>query len=317
MQRYIIQRLLLAVPTLFGLTVLVFVALRVVLPTDVIDRIVGEYGRNDVERQEQLREQLGLSASLPQQYFSWIGGILRGDMGRSLHSGIPVTTEMQRRIPVSLELGLVGLASSVLLAIPIGMIAAIKQDRAPDYLLRGGAILLNALPGFWLAILILTFGSIWFQWAPPVKFKYLTEDPWEHLKIMLTPALLIGLTPSGGLIRLVRTQMLEVLRQDYIRTARAKGLQPGTVVFRHALRNSLIPVVTVIGLTLPTLVAGTVIFETIFIIPGVGRYLVDSVNNLDYPVIQATNLVFAVLIVAANLAVDVSYAVLDPRIRYS
>ena len=317
MQRYIIQRLLLAVPTLFGLTLLVFVALRVVLPTDVVDRIVGEYGRNDVERQRQLREELGLSASLPRQYLTWIGGILRGDMGRSLHSGIPVTTEMRRRIPVSLELGLVGLASSVLLAIPIGMIAAIKQDRAPDYLLRGGAILLNALPGFWLAILILTFGSIWFQWAPPVKFKYLTEDPWEHLKIMLTPALLIGLTPSGGLIRLVRTQMLEVLRQDYIRTARAKGLQPGTVVFRHALRNSLIPVVTVIGLTLPTLVAGTVIFETIFIIPGVGRYLVDSVNNLDYPVIQATNLFFAVLIVAANLAVDVSYAVLDPRIRYS
>ena len=317
MQRYIIQRLLLAVPTLFGLTLLVFVALRVVLPTDVVDRIVGEYGRNDIERQRQLRDELGLSASLPRQYLTWIGGILRGDMGRSLHSGIPVTTEMRRRIPVSLELGLVGLASSVLLAIPIGMIAAIKQDRAPDYLLRGGAILLNALPGFWLAILILTFGSIWFQWAPPVKFKYLTEDPWEHLKIMLTPALLIGLTPSGGLIRLVRTQMLEVLRQDYIRTARAKGLQPGTVVFRHALRNSLIPVVTVIGLTLPTLVAGTVIFETIFIIPGVGRYLVDSVNNLDYPVIQATNLFFAVLIVAANLAVDVSYAVLDPRIRYS
>ena len=317
MQRYIIQRLLLAVPTLFGLTVLVFVALRVVLPTDVVDRIVGEYGRNDVERQEQLREQLGLSASLPRQYLTWMGGILQGDMGRSLHSGIPVTTEMRRRIPVSLELGLVGLASSVLLAIPIGMIAAIKQDRAPDYLLRGGAILLNALPGFWLAILILTFGSLWFQWAPPVKFKYLTEDPWEHLKIMLTPALLIGLTPSGGLIRLVRTQMLEVLRQDYIRTARAKGLQPGTVVFRHALRNSLIPVVTVIGLTLPTLVAGTVIFETIFIIPGMGRYLVDSVNNLDYPVIQATNLFFAVLIVAANLVVDVSYGVLDPRIRYS
>jgi peptide/nickel transport system permease protein len=317
MQRYIIQRLLLAIPTLFGLTILVFVALRVVLPTDVVDRIVGEYGRNDLERQEQLREQLGLSASLPEQYASWMGGILQGDMGRSLHSNIPVTTEMRRRIPVSLELGMVGLASSVLLAIPIGMIAAIKQDRAPDYILRGGAILLNALPGFWLAILILTFGSLWFQWAPPVKFKYLTEDPWEHFKIMITPALLIGLTPSGGLIRLVRTQMLEVLRQDYIRTARAKGLQPGTVVFRHALRNSLIPVVTVIGLTLPTLVAGTVIFETIFIIPGMGRYLVDSVNNLDYPVIQATNLFFAVLIVGANLVVDVSYGVLDPRIRYS
>jgi peptide/nickel transport system permease protein len=316
MQRYVVQRLLLAIPTLFGLTLLVFVALRVALPTDVIDRIVGEYGRNDVERQQRLRQSLGLSASLPQQYLRWLGDLARGNFGRSLHSGIPVTTEMRRRIPVSLELGLVGLASSVLLAIPIGMVAAAQQDRWPDYILRGAAILLNAVPGFWIAILVLTFGSIWFQWAPPIKFRYLYEDPWEHLKIMLTPALLIGLTPSGGLIRLVRTQMLEVLRQDYIRTAHAKGLLPRTVFFRHALRNSLIPVVTVIGLSLPTIVAGTVIFESIFIIPGMGRYLVDSVNNLDYPVIQATNLFFAVLIVAANLAVDISYAYLDPRIRY-
>jgi peptide/nickel transport system permease protein len=317
MQHYVMQRLLLAVPTLFGLTLLVFFALRVVLPTDVIDRIVGEYGRNDVERQQRLRKELGLSESLPRQYLNWLSGIARGDFGRSLHSNIPVTTEMRRRTPVSLELGLVGLASSVLLAIPIGMFAAARQDQWPDYLLRGGAILINALPGFWLAILLLTFGSLWFNWAPPIKFKYLFENPWEHFKIMITPALLIGLTPSGGLIRLVRTQMLEVLRQDYIRTARAKGLQSKTVFFRHALRNSLIPVVTVIGLTLPTLVAGTVIFETIFIIPGMGRYLVDSVNNLDYPVIQATNLFFAVLIVAANIAVDVSYAFLDPRIRYT
>ena len=316
MHRYIVQRLLLAIPTLLGLTILVFVFLRVALPSDVIDHIVGEYGRHDVELQERLRDQFGLSASLPEQYVRWVGGILTGDMGRSLHSGLPVTTEMRKRIPVSLELGLVGLGSSVLMAIPIGMIAAARQDRWPDYVLRGGAILLNALPGFWIAILVLTFGSIWFHWAPPIRFKYLVEDPWDHLKIMLTPALLIGLTPSGGLIRLVRTQMLEVLRQDYIRTARAKGLQWRAVFFRHALRNALLPVVTVIGLSLPTIVAGTVIFETIFIIPGMGRYLVDSVNNLDYPVIQATNLFFAVLIIAANLAVDVSYAYLDPRIRY-
>ena len=316
MHRYIVQRLLLAIPTLLGLTILVFVFLRVALPADVIDHIVGEYGRHDVELQQRLRDQFGLSASLPEQYARWVGGILTGDMGRSLHSGLPVTTEMRKRIPVSLELGLVGLGSSVVMAIPIGMVAAARQDRWPDYVLRGGAILLNALPGFWIAILILTFGSLWFHWAPPIRFKYLLEDPWDHLKIMLTPALLIGLTPSGGLIRLVRTQMLEVLRQDYIRTARAKGLQWRAVFFRHALRNALLPVVTVIGLSLPTVVAGTVIFETIFIIPGMGRYLVDSVNNLDYPVIQATNLFFAVLIIAANLAVDVSYAYLDPRIRY-
>jgi peptide/nickel transport system permease protein len=316
MQRYILQRLLLTIPTLLGLTMLVFFFLRVALPTDAVDKIVGEYGRNDVELQARLRKQLGLSSSVPSQYLHWVGGIMTGDMGKSLYSGVPVTTEMRRRIPVSLELGIVGLVSSVLVAIPIGMLAAAFQDHWPDYILRGGAVLLTAVPGFWIAILLLTFGSLWFDWAPPIHFKYIYEDPWAHLKIMLVPALLIALTPSGSLIRLVRTQMLEVLRQDYIRTAHAKGLKPRTVFLRHGLRNSLIPVVTVIGLSLPTIVAGTVIFETIFIIPGMGRYLVDSVNNLDYPVIQATNLFFAVLIVLANLIVDVSYGYLDPRIRY-
>jgi peptide/nickel transport system permease protein len=198
----------------------------------------------------------------------------------------------------------------------MGVWAALRQDKLPDYGLRTMAILLNAVPGFWIAVLVITFGSIWFNWAPPIQFKYIYEDPIEHIKIMMLPALIIGLTPSGGLLRLVRTQMLEVLRQDYIRTAHAKGLGSGTVLYKHALRNALIPVVTVIGVGLPNLISGTVIFESIFIIPGMGRYLVDAVNNLDYPVIQGLNLVFATLLMFAVLLVDISYAFLDPRIRY-
>jgi peptide/nickel transport system permease protein len=219
-------------------------------------------------------------------------------------------------VPVSFELGVWGQTSAILASVPLGVWAALRQDQAPDYFFRSLAILLNAVPGFWIAVLVITFGSIWFNWAPPITFKYITEDPIGHVKIMMLPALIIGLTPSGGLLRLVRTQMLEVLRQDYIRTAHAKGLSQTTVLYKHALRNALIPVVTVIGVGLPNIIAGTVIFEQIFIIPGMGRYLVDAVNNLDYPVIQGLNLVFAGLLMFSVLLVDVSYAFLDPRIRF-
>jgi peptide/nickel transport system permease protein len=209
------------------------------------------------------------------------------------------------------------LATALLWSIPLGIWAAVKQDRFPDYGIRTGAILLNAVPGFWIAILVITFGSVWFNWAPPIHFKYLTQDPIAHLKIMLVPGLIIGLTPSAGLLRLVRTVMLEVMREDYVRTARAKGLGSSTVLYRHAFRNAMIPVVTVVGVALPGLIAGTVIFETIFVIPGMGRYLVDSVNTLDYPVIEAINLIFAALLVGSVLLVDISYSFLDPRIRFT
>jgi peptide/nickel transport system permease protein len=227
-----------------------------------------------------------------------------------------VTSELKRRVPVSFELGVWGQLTALSFSVPMGVWAALRQDRLPDYGLRTLAILLNAVPGFWIAVLVITFGSIWFNWAPPITFKYIYDDPVAHFKIMLLPALIIGLTPSGGLLRLTRTQMLEVLRQDYIRTAQAKGLSQPTVLYKHALRNALIPVVTIIGVGLPGIIAGTVIFEQIFIIPGMGRYLVDAVNNLDYPVIQGLNLVFATLLMLAVLLVDISYAFLDPRIRY-
>jgi peptide/nickel transport system permease protein len=316
-QNYILQRVLLSIPTLIGITLLTFVGLRVILPGDVIDTIIGEFGRNDPELRENLEKELGISSNLPVQYLTWMGQIMRGDLGRSLHNGRSVTSELKKRMPISFELGLWAQVSAIVVSVPMGVWAAVHQDKFPDYGLRTLAILVNAVPGFWIAILVITFGSIWFNWAPPIKFKTLTEDPIAHLKIMAMPAIIIGITPSGALIRLVRTQMLEVLRQDYVRTAKAKGLSNNTVFYRHALRNALIPVVTVIGVGLPGIIAGTVIFEQIFVIPGMGRYLVDAVNIRDYPVIQGLNLVFAVLLVIAVLLVDISYSFLDPRIRYN
>ncbi len=313
------------IPTVIMVTILTFLFLRVFLPSDVIDLIIGEYGRNDPTLRANLEKELGLNGSLLSQYMRWVGvawfyggprGILEGNLGESLHSGRSVLGELKRRVPVSFELGMWAQMSSIVFSVPLGVWAALKQDKWPDYGLRSMAILINSVPSFWIAVLVITFGSIWFNWAPPINFKYLTQDPIAHLKIMLLPALIIGITPSGGLIRLVRTQMLEVLREDYIRTAHAKGLSQNTVLYKHALRNALIPVITVIGVGLPNIIAGTVIFEQIFIIPGMGRYLVDAVNNLDYPVVQGLNLVFAFLLMLSILLVDISYAFLDPRIRF-
>jgi peptide/nickel transport system permease protein len=318
MGRYILRRAVYGLITVWLVTVIVFVGLRGIVPLvygDIVDVIVSE-NANDPALKDRIREEMGLTAPLPVQYVRWVGELARGDLGQSLLSGRQVGTEMVRRLPVSLELGLVGLASAIFLAIPMGAIAALRQDTWADYTLRVYAIASSSIPAFWIAILIITFGSIWFRWAPPIEFAYFQDDPIKHIKIILLPALLIGLNPSGGLVRIMRAQMLEVLRQDYIRTARAKGLEERTVVLRHAVRNSLIPIVTILGLTLPGLIAGQVLFEVIFGLPGMGRYLVHAVNTLDYPVIQSTNLIFAVLIVGANLLVDVSYTMIDPRIRY-
>jgi len=325
MLRYVAQRIILAIPTLIVVTILTFVGLRVALPNDVVDLILADYAGNDPVLAERLREDLGLTSSIPEQYAEWVGlawfwggeeGVLQGDLGESLHSKRSVMSELQRRLPVSLELGLWAQFTTLLLAIPLGVWASVKQDKWPDYGLRSLAILLNAVPGFWIAILVLTFGSIWFDWAPPINFIYLQDDPIGHLQFILLPAIIIGLTPSGGLLRLVRTQMLEVLRQDYVRTAHAKGLAESAVFYRHALRNAIIPVITVIGIGLPNLIAGTVIFEQIFLIPGMGRYLVSAVTNLDYPVIQGLNLVFAAMLMFSIILVDVAYALVDPRIRF-
>lgn len=327
MQKYIVQRLLLILPTIFLVTVFIFVLLRVLLPADVVDLIIGEHGHNNPTVRAALEEDLGLAGNLHTQYLEWIGvawfwggetGLLQGDLGESLRNHRPVASELKQRIPVSFELGIWAQLTAILISVPLGVFAALRQDKFPDYGLRSIAILLAAVPNFWIAVLVITFGSIWFGWAPPINFEYLFDDPIAHLKIMLLPALIIGLTPSGSLIRLTRAQMLEVLRQDYIRTAHAKGLRERTVLYKHALRNALIPVATLVGtVLLPNIIAGTVIFEQIFLIPGMGRYLVDSVNNLDYPVIESLTFVFAALLMVSVVVVDISYALLDPRIRFT
>ncbi len=319
MGQYIVQRIALGLVTLWLVTIIVFFGLRVVVPVfyaDIVDIIMDEFGGQDPELEARLRDEYGLSGSVVTQYVSWVGDILRGDIGTSLFNGRSIFQEMRERLPVSLELGLIGLAASIFLAIPMGIVAALMQDRWPDYVLRIYAVGSGSVPGFWLAILIITFGSLWFRWAPSIDFAYLHEDPVKHVKIMLLPGLLIGLTPSGGLMRIMRGQMLEVLRQDYVRTARAKGLTERRVVMGHAMRNSLIPIVTIIGLSLPRLIAGTALFEAIFVLPGMGQYIIAAISNLDYPAIQATNLMFAILIVGSNLLVDISYGWIDPRIRY-
>jgi peptide/nickel transport system permease protein len=326
MQKYIAQRLLLVIPTIGIITLLIFLFLRVLLPTSVIDEIISDYGANDPEYRARIEKELGLDGELYVQYFDWIGvswfvggdrGILQGDLGESLHSKRPVLGELKKRIPVSLELGMWSILSGVAVSVPLGVYAAYRQDKFADYGLRSLAILIASLPNFWIAVLVITFGSIWFNWAPPIRFEYLQEDPIAHFKIMLMPAVIIGLTPSGSLIRLTRTQMLEVLRQDYVRTAQAKGLSTRTVLYGHALRNALIPVVTLVGAVfLPNVIAGTVIFEQIFLIPGMGRYLVDSIAVLDYPVIQGVVFMFAVVLALSVLLTDITYAFLDPRIRF-
>ena len=319
MGAYIARRILLGFVTIWLVTVILFTGLRVVVPLflgDVVDVIVGEYGRDDPERMDELREEFGLTESVPLQYVKWVGGLAKGDLGRSLFNGRSILGEMRARLPVSLELGILGLATAIFISVPMGIASALYQDRWPDYVMRVFAVGSSAVPGFWIAIIVITLASMWWRWAPPLNFAYLHEDPIQHFKIMAMPALLIGLTPSGGLLRIMRGQMLEVLRQDYVRTARAKGLSERTVLIRHALRNALIPIVTIIGLALPGLIAGTVLFEIIFVLPGMGRYLVSAVGNLDYPVIQGTNVIFAFLIVSANLLVDISYSWIDPRIRY-
>lgn len=315
---------MLSLLSLWLVTIIVFVLLRVVVPliyADAVDIAAADIAGNDPERAAELRDEYGLSRNpvdLVRTYSEWVGGIFKGDLGTSMFNGATVVEEIQDRLPVSLELGIVGLMSGLFIAVPLGVAAAIWQDRWPDYVLRTIFILLQSVPGFWIAIMVITLGSIWFNWAPPLgtEFAQAWEDPEAHFRIMILPALLIGLTPSAGLMRIVRTQMLEVMRQDYVRTARSKGLTERAVISRHAMRNALVPVVTVVGLSLPGLIAGTAIFESIFSLPGMGQYLVGSVQRMDYPVIQSTNLVFAFLIVLANLCVDISYPFLDRRIKF-
>jgi len=317
MQAYLARRLLALIPALFFASLIVFVIVRLV-PGNVIDMMLSQ---NDVGASKLSRDQLiatlGLDRPMWQQYFHWISGILlHGDFGRSLWQNTPVAELLGARMPITFQLGLMAMIVALTIALPIGIYSAIRQDTAGDYLTRSFSILMLAVPSFWMGTMVMVFPSIWWGWSPQMNFVPFTVDPVQNLKQMILPSLILGTALSAITMRLTRTMMLEVLRQDYIRTAWAKGLSERLVVVRHALRNALIPVVTLIGLQAPILIGGAVIVEQIFVIPGMGLLLLEAISQRDYPIITGVSLVIGLSVMLINLAVDLSYGLLDPKVRY-
>lgn len=312
MSTYLLQRLLLAAITLLFVVVMAFSILRI-MPGSAVELMVTDQGY--AEDTGRLRDKLGLNEPIYQQFWQWTGNLLRGDLGKSLYTDRPITEEIRNRFPVSLRLGVMMLAIGWAIGVPLGILAAVKQRTVIDEVSRATAVFFLALPTFWVATMFLVFPSIWWGWAPPLRYVSFTSDPIASTKHLFWPAVIGGLPISAGIVRVTRTLMLEVLRQDYIRTARAKGLAQRVILYRHALRNAAPPLVTIMGLQVSVLFTGTVILEQIFGIPGMGRYVVEAATRRDYPVIQALLLVSASLLLLSNLAVDVAYAYLDPRIR--
>ena len=335
MRVYIIRRLLLIIPTLFILTILVFLLVRFI-PGDVIDVIeasMGGYNMGsgiEIDRAA-IERMLGLDVPVHVQYGRWIGvlptpdwvtgeshfkGLLQGTLGESLFGGSSVEDQILERLPVTIELGVMAFVIGQLIALPVGIYSAIRQDTAADYVGRSAAIIGMATPNFWLGIMVMIFPAIWWGWAPSMVLIPFTEDPLGNLGILIIPSLILGTALSASTMRMTRTMMLEVLRQDYIRTAWSKGLKERVVVMRHVIKNALIPIVTLVGMQLPILVGGSVIMENIFNLPGLGRLMLDALSARDYPVVSGVNLVFAVMVVGVNLFIDLIYPYLDPRVRY-
>ena len=334
MRAYIIRRLLLTIPTLFILSILVFLSVRFI-PGDVIDLMVirmQETAVGHVDR-EALERYLGLDVPVHVQYGRWLGvlptpgwitgelfyrGLLQGSLGESMTRGaVRVEEEIRSRLPVTIELGLMAIAIGLIIALPVGIYSAIRQDTAADYVGRSVAIIGLATPNFWLGIMVMIFPAIWWGWSPPMEWIPLTEDPLGNIGVFIIPSLILGTAMSAATMRMTRTMVLEVLRQDYIRTAWSKGLTERVVIMRHALKNAFMPVLTLVGMQFPVLVGGSVIMENIFNLPGLGRLMVVALIERDYPVVSGVNLFFATAVVGINLMIDLIYPYLDPRVRYS
>ena len=333
MRAYLLRRLLLIIPTLFILTIIVFLAVRFI-PGDIVDAMVAEMEAwsstgADIDR-EALERMMGLDVPMYVQYGRWIGvlptpdwitgeshfkGLLQGTFGEALR-GWSIGERLIGRLPVTIELGVLSIVIGLVIALPVGIYSAIRQDTAADYVGRSAAIIGLATPNFWLAIMVMLYPSLWWGWAPSMELIPFKEDPLGNLGMFLIPSVILGTAMSAATMRMTRTMMLEVLRQDYIRTAWSKGLRERVVVMRHAIKNALIPVVSLIGLQLPILVGGAVIMENIFNLPGLGRLLLTALSDRDYPVVSGINLFFATAVMGINLMIDLLYPYLDPRVRY-
>jgi peptide/nickel transport system permease protein len=314
MRLLIIRRLLALLPTLIFTSIIVFASIRMI-PGDVIDLMLAQNDISTGNDRAMIEAALGLDKPIYIQYFVWLMDVLSGDLGRSLWQNTPVTEQLALTLPITFELGFLALLVALSVAIPIGIYSAMRQDSMGDYITRSFSLLMLAVPSFWLATLVMVFPSVWWRWAPPLQYTPFLEDPVANLAHMSVPAILLGLSLSAVTMRMTRTMMLEVLRQDYIRTARAKGLKENIVIVRHALRNCLIPVVTLVGLQAPLLIGGAVILEQIFVIPGMGLMLLEAVFQRDYPVVTGVFLVVGVSILLINLVVDLTYSLLDPKVR--
>ncbi len=320
MRNYITKRFVLFIPTLMIVTVVVFSILRVI-PGDPALLILGGESGEDEFSQEQLdalRHKLGTDRNIIVQYGSWVGNMLKGDFGVSyFYEGDQVIDDLKMRIPTTVQLAVMALLLATVMAVPLGVVSALKQDTYTDYLTRIVSITGIATPNFWVAIMSIYFLVAFFNWAPPLAYVNPWEDPWVNFQQLIFPALALGTSNMAFITRITRSAMLEVLHEDYIRTARSKGLSEKIVIFRHALRNALLPVVTLSGYEFGRLISGTVIIEVIFLIPGMGRLLITSILHRDFPMIQATIVLIAVVVLVLNLALDLCYAWLNPRIRYT
>jgi peptide/nickel transport system permease protein len=315
MRTYVLKRVLSLVPTLVGVTILVFLMVRMI-PGTVVDQLIGTEARVDESTKAAMRAFFGLDQPLHVQYWNWFSGLLRGDLGQSWRSGLPVSKMIFDRLAVTAELGLLALAVSLLVGLPLGVLSAVRENTGLDHVVRVVSLFSLSIPIFWQAAMLILALSLWFNWVPPVEYAPPTRDPLGNLKQMMLPAIVLGTVVAAQVMRMTRSSLLEVLRHDYVRTARAKGLAERLVVSRHALGNALIPIITVIGVQVGYLLGGAVVTEEVFTLPGVGRLVLNAVYERDYPLVQGTILFIAVLFMLSNLVVDLLYAYLDPRIRY-
>lgn len=320
MHRYLARRLIFGVLTALLVSVLVFALMRIA-PGDVAQSVAaqqagGEEGTVSEEDLERIREALGLNEPLHIQYLSWMGGFVRGDWGNSLFTKRPVFDEFKKKIAVTFEIVIASEIIAIALGIPAGVLMALRQDSKTDYVIRVLSLAGLSIPSFLSATLLLVFGAYLLRWSPPIGYVPLWEDPVINFKQFIWPAVMVGYISAATKARMMRSTMLEVMRQDYIRTAHAKGLRERVVTIRHALKNAFIPVITVIGITMALSLGGSVVIERVFELPGIGRYILDGMLQRDYPVVQSLVLVFAAAVIVVNLVVDISYGWLDPRVRY-